>query len=348
MQSFFCLRATTCPRNGPEQGLEPDCTTKNSLVVVVSYIPTTNMSSKGAAKVFRKDSAAPPTPKVAPAAASEASPTEHKVPGITTQESADDASMGVGEYEASVTDMTMNDLQEAFSRFVLDQPDIMRAAAAAPAPVLPPPANNHFHHIDPAAYQRVAEEKNSHFERPFHPTEDVKQLVSFDQIKAPTLHKPDLAEMKAFWLKYDKYERDLREKYEQYGQQFAIQYRHVRNCMEPYVFNTICRYRWKRDPAEITHANVYALFKIDCAGSHAEIPAFLERLKRELRIDETISDGAFRILCLITLYEKICTESGFPGYCESETKNARHHVIQALKPDAVRQLIEKELQFSEK
>ncbi|OQR96477.1 hypothetical protein ACHHYP_15812 [Achlya hypogyna] len=233
------------------------------------------MSSKGAAKVFRKDSAAPPTPKVAPAAASEASPTEHKMPGITTQEPADDASMGIGEYEASVADMTMNDLQEDFSCFVLDQPDIMRAAAGLQ------PLSIH------RPRRRVAE-KNSHFERPFQPTADVKQLVSFDQIKAPTLHRPDLAEMKAFWLKYDKYERDLREKYEQYGQHFAIQYRHVRNCMESYVFNTICRYRWKRDPAEITHADVYALFKIDCTGSHAEIPAFLERLKRELRIDETM------------------------------------------------------------
>ncbi|OQR99505.1 hypothetical protein ACHHYP_05965 [Achlya hypogyna] len=258
--------------------------------------------------------------------------------------------MGVGEYEQSVTQVTMDDLQAAFGRFVIDQPEIIRAAAktAAHAPVLPPPAYHHFQHIDPASYQRVAEDMNQHVERPFQPADGVKQLVAFDQIKAPTLKQPDLAEIKTFWLKYEKYERDLAEKFDQYDQQFAIQYRHVRNCMEPYVFNTICRFRWKHDPATISHVDVYALIKTDCQGSHAQIQAFQSRVKAELKIDETIKEGASRVLCLVTLYEKICTECGFPGYAEAEIDASRRHIIGALKPEAVKSLVQAEVNFSKR
>ncbi|CAK4738283.1 unnamed protein product [Aphanomyces euteiches] len=48
------------------------------------------------------------------------------------------------------------------------------------------------------------------------------------------------------------------------------------------------------------------------------------------------------------LYDKICTESGFPKYYEIEVETARHHFLNALEPINVRKKILAELKFSKR
>ncbi|KAG9414811.1 hypothetical protein AC1031_008226 [Aphanomyces cochlioides] len=138
--------------------------------------------------------------------------------------------------------------------------------------------------------------------------------------------------MKSFWKKYVRYRKELDEKFKMFGGHVAIQFKNVRQCMDEYTFESLCLYRWQRDPDDISDDEVNELFQADCMGSKLDIKAFLDRIERELRMDKSVSDGPSRVLCLVRLYEKICTESGFPKYYEIEVEAARHHFLNALEP----------------
>ncbi|CAK5027674.1 unnamed protein product, partial [Aphanomyces euteiches] len=65
-------------------------------------------------------------------------------------------------------------------------------------------------------------------------------------------------------------------------------------------------------------------------------------------MDKSVTDGPSRVLCLVRLFDKICTESGFPKYYEIEVEAARRYFLNALEPISVRKKISTELRFSKK
>ncbi|CAK4783357.1 unnamed protein product [Aphanomyces euteiches] len=89
-------------------------------------------------------------------------------------------------------------------------------------------------------------------------------MVSFDNIKAPTLTKPDLMEMKSFWQKYVKYRKELDDKFPMFGGNVAIQFKSVRQCMDEYTFESLCRYRWNKEPSTITDDETFDYMKMWC------------------------------------------------------------------------------------
>ncbi|OQR88363.1 hypothetical protein THRCLA_22889 [Thraustotheca clavata] len=212
-------------------------------------------------------------------------------------------------------------LKHMFAQFVKDM-ETQKANA-----LNPPQATHHVIHIDQELYQKQLDKCADYFNKPFQPSE-IKKVVSFDGIVAPILLKPDLTDMKAFWKMYENTS--------------GISKKSVNNTANPLEFNlsilklhgtySIQCYLSRRNPDEVCHTEVYALFKTDCAVSKLEIQKFLDRIQNELKIDESIKDRASRVICLITRYEQICSESGFVGYQDAETKCARQHIINALKP----------------
>ncbi|KAH9098751.1 hypothetical protein Ae201684P_017962 [Aphanomyces euteiches] len=230
-------------------------------------------------------------------------------------------------------------LAAAFARYAS-----LHATQPEPYPVTAP-SFDHFTHLHDEAMASKIRETTSHFNKPFRP-EEFNQMVSFDNIKAPTLTKPDLMEMKSFWQKYVKYRKELDDKFPMFGGNVAIQFKSVRQCMDEYTFESLCRYRWNKEPSTITDDEVIRLFKTDCLGSKLDIKLFLDRINKELKMDKSVVDGPSRILCLVRLYDKICT--GFPKYYEIEVKTARHHFLNALEPINVRKKILAELKFSKR
>ncbi|CAK4571329.1 unnamed protein product [Aphanomyces euteiches] len=232
----------------------------------------------------------------------------------------------------------------AFERFVQMNPHLLHQQSKVP---LPTATFNHFPHLYDEVMEAKTRQASAHFNKPFHPDE-FKQLVSFDNIACPELKKPDLSEMKSFWKKYVRYRKELDEKYKMFGGSVAIQFKNVRQCMDEYTFESLCLYRWNRDPDDVSDEDVNCLFEADCLGSKVDIKIFLDKLEKDLKMDKSVTDGPSRVLCLVRLFDKICTESGFPKYYEIEVEAARRYFLNALEPISVRKKISTELRFSKK
>ncbi|CAK4642685.1 unnamed protein product, partial [Aphanomyces euteiches] len=231
----------------------------------------------------------------------------------------------------------------AFERYCKLHPEHL----AKPRVPLPVASFNHFPHLYDEIMEAKLKESTPHFNKPFQPDE-LKQVVSFDNIRPPELKKPDLAEMKTFWKLYVRYRKDLDDKYEQFGGHVGIQLKSIRQCMDEYTFESLCIYRWRKDPADITSDEVYRLFELDCMGSKTDIKHFMDRLERDLKMDGSVNDGPSRILCLVRRFDQICTECGFPKYYEIEVETARQYFLNALEPVNVRRKIATKLRFSKK
>ncbi|KAF0726062.1 hypothetical protein Ae201684_015612 [Aphanomyces euteiches] len=119
--------------------------------------------------------------------------------------------------------------------------------------------------------------------------------------------------MKSFWKKYGRYRKELDEIYKMFGGSVAIQFKNVRQCMDEYTFESLCLYRWNRDPDDVSDEDVNCLFEADCLGSKVDIKIFLDKLKKDFKMAKSVTDGPSRVLCLARLFEKICTESGSPS-----------------------------------
>ncbi|OQR80973.1 hypothetical protein THRCLA_23429, partial [Thraustotheca clavata] len=121
------------------------------------------------------------------------------------------------------------------------------------------------------------------------------QIVANYDIEAPKLVSCDIEEMKKFWLDWQR--RTLR---------------------------LIWRQGGNSNPGHpiLTDSKIYAYFKTDCELSTAAISTFQSRVKRELRCDVSIKDGASRILCMASTYDKICHEAGFVKHYDAEIEAA--------------------------
>ncbi|CAK4922164.1 unnamed protein product, partial [Aphanomyces euteiches] len=171
----------------------------------------------------------------------------------------------------------------AFERFVQMNPHLLHQQSKVP---LPTPTFNHFPHLYDEVMEAKTRQASAHFNKPFHPDE-FKQLVSFDNIACPELTKPDLTEMKSFWKKYVRYRKELDEKYKMFGGSVAIQFKNVRQCMDEYTFESLCLYRWNRDPDDVSDEDVNCLFEADCLGSKVDIKIFLDKLEKDLKMDKS-------------------------------------------------------------
>ncbi|CAK4293993.1 unnamed protein product, partial [Aphanomyces euteiches] len=111
--------------------------------------------------------------------------------------------------------------------------------------------------------------------------------------------------MKSFWKKYGRYRKELDEKYKMFGGSVAIQFKNVRQCMDEYTFESLCLYRWNRDPDDVSDEDVNCLFEADCLGSKVDIKIFLDKLEKDFKMAKSVTDGPSRVLCLARLFEKI-------------------------------------------
>ncbi|OQR99472.1 hypothetical protein ACHHYP_06021 [Achlya hypogyna] len=150
------------------------------------------------------------------------------------------------------------------------------------------------------------------------------QFITNDTIKALWLKSSNIRVMKTFWVAWLRYEDSSAS---------------VLNSLAvkpPYT--SVIRYcAYKKD--------IFGYFKTDCEGSSVYVAYYNARVKRNLKIDETVRNGAGCATVLIEKYERIYEETGVGNYYDAEPKATRTHVSNAVRPEHLQTYLRQESRY---